>query len=118
MDLPVWYILSHDSIYVGEDGPSHQPIEQVEGLRIIPNLCVIRPADANETKEAFVMALKSQKPTAFILSRQKLPLINSKNIEDAQKGGYIVSKENKKLDAILIASGSEVSLVFFLLSFK
>ncbi len=110
MDLPVWYILSHDSIYVGEDGPSHQPIEQVEGLRIIPNLCVIRPADANETKEAFVMALKSQKPTAFILSRQKLPLINSKNIEDAQKGGYIVSKENKKLDAILIASGSEVSL--------
>ncbi len=110
MNLPVWYILSHDSIYIGEDGPSHQPIEQTAGLRLVPNLNVIRPADANETKQAYIMAIKSSKPTAFILSRQKLPLINAENIEDAQKGGYIVSKESKKLDAILIASGSEVSL--------
>lgn len=110
MDLPVWYVLSHDSIYLGEDGPSHQPIEQVASLRLIPNLMVIRPADANETKMAFAMAIKSKKPTAFILSRQKLPLIKTQNVEDALKGGYVLSKESKKLDAILIASGSEVSL--------
>ena len=110
MDLPVWYVLSHDSIYLGEDGPSHQPIEQVASLRIIPNLMVIRPADANETKMAFAMAIKSKKPTAYILSRQKLPLIKTQNVEDALKGGYVLSKESKKLDAILIASGSEVSL--------
>ena len=110
MDLPVWYIFSHDSIFIGEDGPSHQPIEQVESLRLIPNLEVFRPADANEAKEAFISAIKSKKPTAFVLSRQKLPLIENKNAADVEKGGYVISKEKNKLDAIIIACGSEVSL--------
>ena len=110
MNLPVWYFFSHDSIYIGEDGPSHQPIEQTQGLRLIPNLMVIRPADAIETIGAYKLAIISERPTAFILSRQKLPINKNSDFDKVSFGGYIISKEQKKLDAILMASGSEVSL--------
>ena len=109
--LPAIYLFSHDSIAVGEDGPTHQPIEQITMLRSIPNMVTIRPADERETYGAWLMALKSvDKPTALILSRQNLPLLKGSSIDGLTKGAYIVSKENKKLDYIIIATGSEVSL--------
>lgn len=108
--LPAIYLLSHDSIAVGEDGPTHQPIEQLAMLRSIPNVNVIRPADARETYAAWRIALESKEtPVALILSRQNLPLLASK-YKEVDKGAYVISKENKRLDATLIATGSEVSL--------
>ncbi len=108
--LPGIYLFSHDSIAVGEDGPTHQPIETLAMLRSIPNVNVIRPCDSRETYAAWKIALESKEtPTALILSRQNLPLLNS-SYEDVSKGAYIISKESKKLDAILVATGSEVGL--------
>ena len=108
--LPAIYLLSHDSLAVGEDGPTHQPIEQLAMLRSIPNVNVIRPADARETYAAWKVALESKEtPTALILSRQNLPLLASK-YKEVDKGAYIISKEAKRLDATIIATGSEVSL--------
>jgi len=111
--LPVTYILTHDSVGVGEDGPTHQPVETVSGLRIIPNLDVIRPADAEETAGAFVAALRrTDGPTALILTRQTVPLMNELSVETrrdgAHKGAYIAKKETSALTAILLATGSEV----------
>ncbi len=113
MKQPVIYIFTHDSIFVGEDGPTHQPVEQTESLRLIPNLQVIRPADTEETKIAWLQALKkTDGPTALVLTRQSLPYIEKENgVEGAYRGGYIVRREKtKKPDITLIASGSEVSL--------
>lgn len=110
MDISVWYILTHDSIWLGEDGPSHQPIEQVESLRLIPNLAVFRPADARETLAGYRLAVENFAPTALILSRQKLPLLEGSSADGACFGGYVVSAEKKRADAVLIACGSEVSL--------
>jgi len=110
MKQPVIYIFTHDSIYVGEDGPTHQPIEHIEALRIIPNLQVIRPADLDECKSAWKQALKKNDgPTAIILTRQSLPLLDKKQPDNIDKGGYIVKgKENAEIN--IFASGSEVSL--------
>ena len=113
MNLPQIYLFSHDSIAVGEDGPTHQPIEQIAMLRSIPNFNVIRPCDAKETYGAYKVALKSKHtPTAIILTRQTLPLLeNSKYDQDFEKGAYIISKSIKEVpDLTLIATGSEVSL--------
>lgn len=108
--LPGIYLLSHDSLAVGEDGPTHQPIEQLAMLRSIPNVNVIRPADARETYAAWQIALESKEtPTCLILSRQNLPLLASK-YKEVQKGAYVISKEAKRLDATIVATGSEVSL--------
>ena len=110
MELPITYILTHDSIGVGEDGPTHQPIEQLAGLRAMPNLKVFRPADGRETAAAWISALSGKEPTCLFLSRQTIPMLNGTG-KDALKGGYILSNSNKKTpDAILIATGSEVSL--------
>jgi transketolase len=111
MGLPVIYILTHDSIGVGEDGPTHQPIEQLASLRAIPNFTVIRPADARETAAAWYMALtKKDGPTALILTRQNLPTIESTSLA-ACKGAYIVMDSAKAIpDLILMASGSELQL--------
>ena len=110
-ELPAIYLLSHDSIAVGEDGPTHQPIEQAASLRSIPNVHVIRPCDERETFAAWKNALLSKKtPTAIVLSRQNLPLIPNSSEEGLSKGAYVISKENKKADFVLIATGSEVSL--------
>ena len=108
--LPAIYLFSHDSIAVGEDGPTHQPIETLAMLRSIPNMNVIRPCDSRETYAAWERALQSKEtPTALILSRQNLPLLGSK-YKEVSKGAYVISKENHHLDATLIATGSEVSL--------
>ena len=111
--LPVTYIFTHDSVGVGEDGPTHQPVETVSGLRVIPNLDVIRPADAEETAGAFVAAMhRTDGPTALILTRQTVPLLNGLGVADRRdgvtRGGYIVRKESAPLRQILLASGSEV----------
>ncbi len=112
MENQVIYIFTHDSIAVGEDGPTHEPVEQITMLRSIPNLNVFRPADANEVKVAWQLALKDEKkPTAILLTRQNVDMVTSDStIINAVKGCYIVNKEDKKLDGIMLASGSEVSL--------
>jgi transketolase len=113
--LPVVYVLTHDSIAVGEDGPTHEPVEHVPSLRLIPGLKVIRPADANETVAAWQYALnQNEYPVALILSRQNLPILPGtvdKDQEIIAKGAYIVSEaDGDRLDGIIIATGSEVSL--------
>ncbi|MGA0332668.1 MAG: transketolase [Kiritimatiellia bacterium] len=111
--LPVIYILTHDSVGVGEDGPTHQPVETVSGLRVIPNLDVIRPADAEETAGAFAAALlRTEGPTALILTRQNVPANDAVPVSDRRegvlKGGYIARKESGELKGILLATGSEL----------
>lgn len=114
-NLPVTYVLTHDSVAVGEDGPTHEPIEQLASVRCMPNVQVIRPADGNETSAAWKVALEStDKPTLLVLSRQNLPVLpGSKDIatEGVAKGGYVISKASGDTpDGILIATGSEVNL--------
>ncbi|TDX52676.1 transketolase [Orenia marismortui] len=110
MNQPVVYVLTHDSVYVGEDGPTHQPVEHTESLRLIPNLTVLRPADEEETKAAWVQAMeRTDGPTVLILTRQNLPHIEKDNAADIYKGGYVV-KGPQDADVVLIASGSELSL--------
>ncbi|MDD3036097.1 MAG: transketolase C-terminal domain-containing protein, partial [Candidatus Saccharimonadaceae bacterium] len=109
--LPAIYLFSHDSIALGEDGPTHQPVEHLAMLRSIPNLRVIRPCDNAETYGAWRVALKSKEtPTAIILSRQGLPEMVGSTMEAVAKGGYVVSSEKDKLMATIIATGSEVAL--------
>ncbi|MFY9385504.1 MAG: transketolase [Dethiobacteria bacterium] len=110
MGVPVVYVFTHDSIAVGEDGPTHQPVEQLAGLRSIPNLDVLRPADGRETAAAWLHALKrTEGPTALVLSRQDLPQIPGSG-KDALKGAYIVGLEKSRpADLIIIAGGSEVA---------
>ena len=113
MGLKVIYIFSHDSIGLGEDGPTHQPIEQLTGLRAIPNLNVFRPADINETLECWEIALKSQRtPSAIALSRQKLPYINPKNSKEnrCEQGAYVVNITSHESNVTIVASGTEVEL--------
>jgi len=110
MKLPVTYILTHDSIGVGEDGPTHQPIEHLAMLRSIPNLNVVRPADAREVSAAWVMAMTSKtSPTALVLTRQNLEVLNGSS-KEALKGGYVISKETSEAVACIVATGSEVAL--------
>ncbi len=110
MKLPIPYILTHDSIGVGEDGPTHQPIEQYETFRSMPNIKVYRPCDGRETVAMWINALKGDLPSCFFLSRQTLPMIEGTG-KDALKGGYILRDSKKNIpQAILIATGSEVSL--------
>ena len=111
--LPVTYIFTHDSVGVGEDGPTHQPVETVSGLRVIPNLDVVRPADTEETAGAFAAAMeRSDGPTALILTRQGIPaqdgLPAGERREGVLKGGYIAKKESGDLKCILMATGSEL----------
>lgn len=103
------FVYSHDSILVGPDGPTHQPIEQLPSLRAVPNLDVIRPADANETFYAWKYANKNDRPTVLILARQELPILECTSYENLEKGAYIV-KDCEDYDATIIATGSEVSL--------
>lgn len=111
MKLPIILPLSHDSIAVGEDGPTHQPIEQFAMLRSIPNMHVIRPGDAVEMAAAWKLAVESKEnPTALILTRQNVETMAGSSVEGVSKGAYIIGKEEKQCDAIIIASGSEVNL--------
>jgi len=114
MGLPVVYVLTHDSIAVGEDGPTHEPIEQLASLRIIPNLTVLRPADGNETSAAWAYAIENRKnPVALVLTRQNLPILETTadlSREGIKKGAYVVSDANGTPQAQIIATGSEVQL--------
>lgn len=115
-ELPVIYVMTHDSIGLGEDGTTHQPIEHLASFRAMPNMCLIRPADANETAYAWKAAIQNTKgPTMLVLTRQKLPIIDRNRYTSAEgvmKGAYILSKEQGQKPAILlIATGSEVQLV-------
>jgi transketolase len=117
MQLPVTYIWTHDSIGLGEDGPTHQPVEHLAALRAIPGFSVIRPADANEVSVCWGRIISDAKPVGLALSRQNLPVIDRSKFTSAQgaaKGAYILAygddSEPKKCDVILIATGSEVSL--------
>ncbi len=114
MGIRVVYVFSHDSIAVGEDGPPHQPVEHVMSLRTVPNLTVIRPADATETAEAWRAALVNVAgPTALIFTRQKLPILDRKTVapaDGARKGAYTLWEANGRPDGIIIATGSEVHL--------
>jgi transketolase len=114
-NLPIFHIWTHDSVAVGEDGPTHQPVETVSGLRVIPNLDVIRPADPEETAGAFVAALqRTNGPTGLILTRQGVPNLSEISVSDRRegvlKGGYIARKETEELELIILASGSELSV--------
>ncbi|HKI96145.1 MAG TPA: transketolase C-terminal domain-containing protein, partial [Gemmatimonadales bacterium] len=110
----VIYVFTHDSIGLGEDGPTHQPVEMLPALRVVPNLVVIRPSDATETVEAWRVAIKrSDGPTALVLTRQNLPVLDRTALAPASllaKGGYVLADASKKPAAILIATGSEVHL--------
>jgi len=113
MNLPVTYVWTHDSIGLGEDGPTHQPVEHVASLRLIPNLAVIRPADANETAIAWREIIMRAKPAGFALSRQNLPVIDRAlygSAEGVAQGAYVVSDVDGVADVIVIATGSEVAL--------
>ena len=109
MKLPVTYILTHDSIGVGEDGPTHQPVEQLVMLRSVPGLKVYRPADGKETAAAWISAIRGQEPTAIVLTRQNLPQYENSG-KEALKGGYVLEDCEGTPDVLLIASGSEVEL--------
>ncbi|NLC32562.1 MAG: transketolase [Clostridiales bacterium] len=109
MKLPVTYVLTHDSIGVGEDGTTHQPIEHLAALRATPDMQVIRPCDSQETTVAWIKALTSKAPTCLVLTRQNLPQYQ-RNINMPMKGGYVLSPAQGKAEVILMASGSEVSI--------
>jgi transketolase len=111
--LPVTYVFTHDSIAVGEDGPTHEPVEHLASLRAIPGLTVIRPSDANETASAWAYALQQMEgPVALVLSRQNLPVFEKtkRDINDLSKGAYVLTETNDKPELIFIARGSEVAL--------
>ncbi len=112
--LQVIYVFTHDSIGLGEDGPTHQPVEQIPSLRLIPNLCLIRPCDANEVREAWKVAIERKEgPTALILTRQGVPTLDRSSLNGAvglRRGAYILKDSGTQPDVILLASGSEVHI--------
>ena len=116
MKLPVVFVFSHDSFYVGEDGATHQPVEQLASWRIMPNVLVLRPADANETAAAWMMALERKDgPTLLLLSRQNLPVLPPADPEGVRRGGYVAFDESpfnlpRPVDLSIVATGSEVSV--------
>ena len=113
MNIPSIFVWTHDSIGLGEDGPTHQPVEHLASLRLIPNLAIVRPADANETAVAWREVISRRKPVGFALSRQNLPVLDRQKFASAEgvaKGAYIVSDTPKSPDVIIIATGSEVSI--------
>jgi transketolase len=110
--LKVFYVFTHDSIGVGEDGPTHEPVEQIAGLRAIPGLTLIRPADANETTDAWTFALRHNGPCAIVLTRQNLPHLDRSQAKEpgVARGAYILRDTEGTPDVILIGTGSEVTL--------
>ena len=110
-NLPVTYVFTHDSIAVGEDGPTHEPIEHLASLRTIPNTYVFRPADATETQAAWYLSQKTNdRPTSIVLTRQNLPILENSSFEKVAKGAYVVYETATDFNTILIATGSEVAL--------
>jgi transketolase len=112
MNLPVTYIFTHDSVNIGEDGPTHQPIEQLTMLRSIPNLVVFRPADINEVIGCWDYIVNNKRPTALVLSRNDAHILAGTSGEGVKKGAYIVSKEQTKIDAILVSTGLDFTTAY------
>jgi transketolase len=112
--IPSIFVFTHDSVGLGEDGPTHQPIEHLAALRAVPNLVVIRPADANEVSQAWRIAISRRKgPTVLALTRQNVPTFDRGNLPEVDRGAYVLASFGKKTpDIILMASGSEVSLIY------
>ncbi len=108
MGLPVTYIFTHDSISIGEDGPTHEPIEQLTALRSIPNLVTFRPCDINEVLGSWEYICKNKKTVSLVLSKSSMPKIPNSNAKLVSKGAYIIAKEERKLDGILLATGTEI----------
>lgn len=108
MNIPVNYVFTHDSVLIGEDGPTHQPVEQLSTLRSIPNLTVFRPCDINEVLGVWDYAIKSKNPNAIVISKNELPKLNNSSKDLVKYGAYMIKKEKKHLDAIIVSSGSEV----------
>jgi transketolase len=108
MQIPVTYVWTHDSVGLGEDGPTHQPVEHLAALRAIPGLDVIRPADANETAECWAEVLRDRQPAGLALTRQNVPTLPAADVVDAGRGGYVLADADGTPDVILLASGSEV----------
>lgn len=114
MNLPVTYIFTHDSIFLGEDGPTHQPIEQLTMLRATPNLIVLRPADINEVIGCWDYIVNNKKPVALVLSRSEAHVMAGTSGEGVKRGAYIVKKENKKIDAILVSTGIDFTTTYLI----
>ena len=112
MDLPVTYIFTHDSITVGEDGPTHQAVEQLVGLRATPNLDVFRPSDSNEVIGTYKTIFEENKPACIILGRNETEIRETSSVPNVAKGAYVIKQEERKLDGIIIATGEEVDLAF------
>lgn len=110
MDLPVTYIFTHDSISIGQDGPTHQPVEQLVSLRAVPNMEVFRPADSNEVIGSFKTIYENNSPSSLIIGRNSIKILESTSISATSKGGYIVHNEERKLDGVIISTGEEVTL--------
>ncbi|MDD6879493.1 MAG: transketolase [bacterium] len=110
MNLPVIYVFTHDSIFIGGDGITHGPVEQLVGLRAIPNLDVYRPSDANEVLGTYKSILESRNPSAIILSKNDLKILKDTKVNDVKNGAYIIKKESKKIDLIIISCGEELHL--------
>ena len=110
MNLPVTYIFTHDSISIGQDGPTHQPVEQLVSLRAIPNMEVFRPADSNEVIGSFKTIYENNSPSSLIIGRNSIKILDSTSISATSKGAYIVHDEERKLDGVIIATGEEVTL--------
>lgn len=110
MNLPVTYIFTHDSISIGQDGPTHQPVEQLVSLRAIPNMEVFRPADSNEVIGSFKTIYENNNPSSLIIGRNSIKILDSTSISATSKGAYIVHNEERKLDGVIIATGEEVTL--------
>ena len=110
MNVPATYVWTHDSIGLGEDGPTHQPVEHLWALRAIPGLAVIRPADAHETSAAWGAILSERKPAGIVLSRQALPVLAQTSVDEIKRGGFIKAEASDKPEVVLIATGSEVSI--------
>ena len=113
MNIPTVYVFTHDSVALGEDGPTHQPVEHLAAMRIIPNLTVIRPADANETVGAWRAAMQSQNPVALALTRQGVPTLDPATVGDVSRGAYVLYENSEaEPDVILIGTGSEVAIAY------
>ncbi len=110
MNLPVTYIFTHDSISIGQDGPSHEPVEQLSMLRTIPNMTVFRPCDINEIIGAWEYILKHQGPFSLVISKEKMNILKHTNGKYVQYGAYVVRKEKYRLDGVIVATGSEVAI--------
>lgn len=114
MNLPVTYIFTHDSVRVGEDGPTHQPVEQLAALRTIPNLTVFRPADINEVIGCWDFIINNKKPVAIVLAKEEAHILDGTSGEKVKRGAYVVRKERERLDAVLISTGIDFTTTYLI----